>query len=812
MTAPGAGAARPGPLRGRRAWIALGFLWLLLLPGVFAHEPVFGDGSGLRAAAGGALLGSALALLGGLLRWRWWTLWGAAVLVYLAFGGALALPSTTVAGLLPTAQSWQLLLVQLVHAWKDLLTLVPPAAAFTGPTVLPYATGLLAALLAGRAAFARRRLLAIAPPALWYGIGAAWSVPYAPHALWWGLLFVTAAAVWAVVSAAWEQRDAGETVVAGDAARAAQEREGSMLAVTDTRVRSQRRRRRVARSPWRRAAGVAGTIGLGVLIAALAVPLWAQARPRTVLREYVAPPLRVHDLPTPLEQFRHLSADLADDEVLRVSGLPEGARVRFAAVNEYDGLRWGVATPNGEDAGFVQIGRTVAPPLSMPPGSVRYTADLVLQQPIAGWIPGVGRVQEVDIGDPRVAGAMFYDGDLRTGLSTVSAPSGMPYRLSGWSEPVWSEPQLTGLPLGTAAVPEPARVPESLSGLASSTTSGAVTPLDRLRALERYFRDSGFFANGLEYPSRPGHGVGRIAELIDGEQMIGDDEQYATAMALAAISLGMPARVVMGAYPEEYGAGELVLRGSDVHVWVEVQFEGVGWVPFDPTPPKDQTPQTEVPEPQSVPQPQVLQPPEPPQEPPRLPADRRDDERDEAYQAPFRFPWLQAVGGLVIALLVFVPLLGVPMWKRRRRRRRQRAQGREGIRSAWREAQDYALDAGLEMPERATLLETAEIFEGHRELGGSAVAFARLVASAEFSGRLVSEADVRSAWEAEGVLRAGLRPPGRWPRHRVRMSWRSLPLSARLVALLGRIRRTFADARRRLVVRIGPRAGRGVFG
>lgn len=771
-------AAPAAPVRPplSRALLSTLLMGLLLTPGLFAHEPAFGDGSGLRAAAWGAGLGLAIALAAGLARWRWWTTWGVAALAYLAFGGLAALPETTIAGGVPTGQSWQMLFVQLVTSWKDLLTLVPPASSFTGPAVLPYATGLLAGACSLSAALRGRRLLAVAPPALWYAIGAAWSVPYAPFALWWGLGFVALAAAWTALAAGWERRDRGEEIVAGDAARAAQEREGAILTVTGTRVRSQRRRLHIARSPWRRAAGVLGTIGLGVLIAALAVPAWLDGRPRTVLRQYVAPPLEVHDLPTPLERFRQLSADLVDEEIMRVTGLPQGARIRFAAMDEYDGLRWGVAEPSGEGAGFIQIGETISPPAFLPPGSAEYAAEVTLTQPISGWVPGIGRTGRISMGDGAVAGSLFYDGELRTLLTTTQPPGGVRYSLSGWNEPKWSEAQLAGRPLGPAQQPEPQRVPESISSLATSATATATTPVDRLRALERYFRDSGYFANGLQHPSAPGHGLSRISELIDGARMIGDDEQYATAMALAALSLGMPARVVMGAYPEEHGEGEIVLRGSDVHAWVEVQFEGIGWVPFDPTPPKDQTPQTEVPQPQSVPQPQVLQPPDPPQEPPRLPSDGEDDAHDDPYKPPARFPWLQIAGGTLLGLLVFLPLLGVPAWKWWRRHRRRRALGREGIRSAWREAVDYARDAGFDVPAAGTVMEGAEAFEQHRPLGGTAVSFASLVGAAEFSGRAVDDAQLAAAWEAEARLRASMQPEGWWARHRVRMSWRTLPL------------------------------------
>ena len=66
----------------------------------------------------------------------------------------------------------------------------------------------------------------------------------------------------------------------------------------------------------------------------------------------------------------------------------------------------------------------------------------------------------------------------------------------------------------------------------------------------------------------------------------------------------------MGYYPDEEQAGEAVFAatGDDVHAWVEVDFEGVGWLAFNPTPPEDQVPNDQNTKPRVDPKPQVLQP------------------------------------------------------------------------------------------------------------------------------------------------------------------------------------------------------------
>lgn len=767
------------PLTLVRMAIIVTALIVLHLPGVFAHEPVFAQGAGMRAAAFGAGLGIVLAVVAARWRWHWVSTAGVAVLVYFAFGAVAALPQTTPDGILPTINTLTALVVQPANAWKDLLTLVPPAYPFIGPAVLPYFTGFVSALIAGFAAMNRRAVLTTLPPLIWYVIGAAWSVPYAPYALWLGIGLVAAVSAWLAIVAGWRRADLGTDIAVGEAARVAARNVGESIdsspTTMHTTVHTGQQRRRVVASPLRRAAATLGTIAVAALIAGLIAPMWLGATPRTVLRHYVAPPLMVQDLPTPLERFRHLSADLVDEPIVTVSGLPKDGRIRFAAMDHYDGVRWGISEPDAGH-GFRQIGEVVsrADEEQRNPAARDYDIAIDLHRPVSRWVPSLGHVEKVNLSDSAASASLFYDVNLQSAVAAAPSPENMRIEQSGWVEPGWSEAQLSGLEFGKSPIRAAEQLPDNLPSLAASVTATASSPIDRVRSLERHFRDTGYYANGLEYPSAPGHNNNRISQLIDGEQMIGDDEQYATAMALAAQSLGIPARVVVGVYPENYTGTQMVLHGSDVHVWVEVEFEQVGWVPFDPTPPKDHTPQTELPEPKSVPRPQVLQPPEPPKEPPQLPSEYEDRDIDDPVQPGAPFPWFAVGGASFLVLLLLVPILGVPLYKVWRRQRRRSYHGRSGVLAAWYEAEDYAIDAGFVPNKAGTVLEHAQLLETQRQLGGTALALAGEVGAAEFSGQPVTKSENDRAWDAERRLRHALAPEGPWQRYRIRMSWRTL--------------------------------------
>jgi transglutaminase-like putative cysteine protease len=79
------------------------------------------------------------------------------------------------------------------------------------------------------------------------------------------------------------------------------------------------------------------------------------------------------------------------------------------------------------------------------------------------------------------------------------------------------------------------------------------------------------------------------AETLDGflfDARIGYCQQFSGAMALLLRMGGVPARVstgfTTGSFDRE--AGEYVVRDLDAHSWVEVNYPGIGWVTFDPTP------------------------------------------------------------------------------------------------------------------------------------------------------------------------------------------------------------------------------------
>ena len=92
-------------------------------------------------------------------------------------------------------------------------------------------------------------------------------------------------------------------------------------------------------------------------------------------------------------------------------------------------------------------------------------------------------------------------------------------------------------------------------------------------------REEEFFYS-LEPPPSAGN-----PEVFLFQDRIGFCEHYTSAMVLAARSVGIPARVVIGYQGGERNplTGDWVVREESAHAWAELWIDGEGWVRFDPT-------------------------------------------------------------------------------------------------------------------------------------------------------------------------------------------------------------------------------------
>jgi transglutaminase-like putative cysteine protease len=139
----------------------------------------------------------------------------------------------------------------------------------------------------------------------------------------------------------------------------------------------------------------------------------------------------------------------------------------------------------------------------------------------------------------------------------------------------------------------PPTLPDRVRELAEQLTSGETTDYDRVKKIESYLQSE------FPYTNTPDVSKAESDDFVDSflfEIREGYCDYYSTAMVVMLRSIGIPARWVKGftagspetaPFPgprgEEGPQGMYTIRNSDAHSWVEVYFQGAGWIPFEPT-------------------------------------------------------------------------------------------------------------------------------------------------------------------------------------------------------------------------------------
>lgn len=238
---------------------------------------------------------------------------------YFAFSG-VALHDLASAGVVPNLAVIRAAATGPIWGWAELITTLAPVGGTAKLLAVPYVAGAVMGVYT--VSLARRTsssfLLALGPVALFVG----------------SILFGTATPA-AVIT-----QGIGITVV--------------LVAWISVR-------RRGPRSSPVAAAGrsrfVGGTIML-VLAGVVGITVGSHVpglgdRARYVLREQADPPFDPRDYASPLAGYRHYSddrgANLRDEVLFTVSGLPKGVPIRLAVLDSYDGIVWTVGGGPGAD-------------------------------------------------------------------------------------------------------------------------------------------------------------------------------------------------------------------------------------------------------------------------------------------------------------------------------------------------------------------------------------------------------------------------------------------------------------------------------
>ena len=618
------------------------------------------------------------------------------VALFFLLGGVLCLRSLGDSAVIPGGQTLGRLVDQAVFGWKDLLTTLPPVDGDGPLLVLPWLGGLVAGTVGLGLAHAsvRRAWLAALLPVLGLTLVLAGvillGVRHPQSLLLQGTVFAGLSLAWLALRA----RRASAAVHGGT-------------------------------SGWGRV--LVGAVMVAVAAAA-ALPasalVTADDEDRVVVRNWVEPPFDIGRYPSPLAGFRKYTrpqrsndpSNVHDTPILTIEGVEPGTRVRFAALDRYDGMVWGAtddALPSEGDDSFQRVSSTIDNPVE----GEEVRARVTIMEGYSGvWLPTVGALRSMDFetGDP-LGKAEVFRYNLAT--STAVVPTGLQNGDTYEFTAVQPDDSLDAstVPSAEAVAPTPSMA--FIQAPVDKWTEDATGPMARVLAVAEHLRTEGKYSDGIGRAERSfvaGHNVWRLSdEFVNAPQMVGNAEQYAAVMAIAANAIGVPARVVMGAEVPEGG----VVSGRDVTAWVEVRAADGSWRTL-PTekfmgkePPTEQQPETDTPMSGTViPPPNPIPPPsdtgelsdaELKERKARKKDSAKDDEEDEGSVIAGLPGWVRLValyvGGPLLAIAALLAaIVGLKLLRRRRRLGAASTSAR--FVGAWRELVDHARDLGQTVP------------------------------------------------------------------------------------------------------------------
>jgi hypothetical protein len=431
-----------------------------------------------------------------------------------------------------------------------------------------------------------------------------------------------------------------------------------------------------------------------------------------------------------------------DIRLFRARGVPEGRRLRFAALDLYDGRAWVPAQESPGSLGygtFKRIGEEVRP---LHPGATAVVRVRFLPGYDSDWLPMLGELTRIDLkfnpGRTEVSAVRYNQAtssalviggvDVRDEYSFESVPGPAEFRRrDATREPTEGQRQPAGAFLDRYLVP---------------FDRDELLPLERVLLLARYLRANGTVRLTEGFDQSPEVLGDR---MLGSRSMVGTPFQFSALMALSASRLGVPARLVTGAEPGPRG----LVDYGDVTSWVELQFADGTWRPLDLSRYVGTRIATE--EPVELPDADefVL-------EELQEAAKGRDREirppegalNGEPEPAPAWQVALAVIGVLLAVALVV--LLLVPVAKTLRRVRRRRTASWSGVFvNAWQEVLDAARDRGTPVPEDWSRVAQARALDSGLDL-------ARQADAAVFAPGPGAPGEREEFWEACQELRNAL--------------------------------------------------------
>ncbi len=517
-----------------------------------------------------------------------------------------------------------------------------------------------------------------------------------------------------------------------------------------------------------RARVVAGGLLLAISMAAAllgtSIPTVGREK-RFSLRELRTPPFDPVDLASPLAEYsKYLQNDYAQKALFTATGtLPQ--RWRLATLTKYDGRVWGVGKPrdagrfgqstSGSDTtdidGVYQLVGARLQPKSAYGGAKEATTTIRILDLDEPWLPSPGQSLELRSGADQSLENVRYNDHSDTLVQPTGLPRNATYSLK-WAQ---TKPIDQSATLGRTLRPEQpqnfispnASVLGKWADEKAPGNDGFVT-VQKLKAA----LDSGFYVESRP----PGHAFGDLANMIKSSNNLqGNGEHYAALLAVLLRSKGIYSRVVVGFEPE---ANQVVRKvqtvyGRNIKAWVEVEIEGVGWVPVEAIQNRQKKPKPEATKTRDSSQQDYNPSLTIPQPEPSDPVDEKlkKPKPDSVRKASgLSLPMYVALaGGVGATPIVLVSLATgvVALMKAGRRSKRRRQKPALSVSGAWEEVLERAAEAGQSVRSNMTISEaTAELFPLDPEMRRIVRELSRVSERVAFSATAVGPDVPNDAW------------------------------------------------------------------
>ncbi len=342
---------------------------------------------------------------------------------------------------------------------------------------------------------------------------------------------------------------------------------------------------------------VLAATALAVLVTAVAIPRSGLANRDGVVDLRTANGRSLPSTVTsPMVSMKRQLLDLPDTVMFTATSIDaDGAPVRtywrLSTLRKFNGTNWTSSSTY----------RPFQPGSALPPDTAAATTtrseSVLIEGLRSSWLPMAYQARSFDAVALDDSAALGYDARGGSVLVAPLTSRGVSYRQT--SVPANPDTAVAGQLVDPGANADDLALPDTfptsvrdvaaqLAAYADSQATGpedtltdpTATTLRRLKALQQFFRTRFTYSTDVPPPSSQGD-----LERFVLTDRAGYCEQFSGAFAAMARSLGIPARVAVGFSPGRLGAdGRFVVTGKNSHAWPEAYVEGIGWLPFEPTP------------------------------------------------------------------------------------------------------------------------------------------------------------------------------------------------------------------------------------